>query len=146
MNGYELHDHLRKADPRPFGGDFVNLLSPVISASEEILSHRPFVCPILPFKLTHNRFALGYPLVRLDAFQDTGRSTRYLLEDIKLVAVPKYFHIITRLYTQFLASGKWQCDLPFLAECGKKGVRSTRITTEPSFFHIHRNISPIFLK
>jgi len=47
MNGYELHDHLRKADPRPFGGDFVNLLSPVISASEEILSHRPFVCPIL---------------------------------------------------------------------------------------------------
>jgi hypothetical protein len=38
MNGYELHDHLRKADPRPSGGDFVNFLSPVISASEDPLS------------------------------------------------------------------------------------------------------------
>jgi hypothetical protein len=38
MNGYELHDHLRKADPRPFDGDFVNCLSPVISASEDPLS------------------------------------------------------------------------------------------------------------
>ena len=40
MNGYELHDHLRKAGPRPFDGDFVNCLSPVISASEEILSQQ----------------------------------------------------------------------------------------------------------
>jgi hypothetical protein len=47
MNGYELHDHRCKADPRPSGGDFVNFLSPVISASEEIFSQQAVCMSIL---------------------------------------------------------------------------------------------------